>query len=158
MSVFRDVFMDVNVPLFLRVMLIRRKGESLGISIIGGNDTGIFVSEIMKGGVVALDGRLLPGDQILSLLAVNGRSLQGVTHTEAIAILRQAGSRVTLTILSPTPTTRMANMFVIRKFHQLCEELKGFTAVQALECYFIHGPKCFLQLTSFSMTPDNKNK
>lgn len=43
----------------------------LGISIVGqsnrGGDGGIYVGSIMKGGAVALDGRIEPGDMILQV-------------------------------------------------------------------------------------------
>ncbi|KAM8880008.1 multiple PDZ domain protein isoform 2-T3 [Spinachia spinachia] len=45
-----------------------RPGEGLGFATVGkSNDTGIFVSDLIRGGVADSDGRLLPGDQILSI-------------------------------------------------------------------------------------------
>merc|ERR1719330_2247703 len=47
----------------------------LGISIVGqsnqGGDGGIYVGSIMKGGAVALDGRIEPGDMILQVNDIN---------------------------------------------------------------------------------------
>lgn len=48
-------------------------------------------------GAAAEDGRLKRGDQII---AVNGQSLEGVTHEEAVAILKRTKGTVTLTVLS----------------------------------------------------------
>lgn len=48
-------------------------------------------------GAAAEDGRLKRGDQIM---AVNGQSLDGVTHEEAVAILKRTKGTVTLTVLS----------------------------------------------------------
>uniref|UniRef100_A0A672NPB0 PDZ domain-containing protein n=1 Tax=Sinocyclocheilus grahami TaxID=75366 RepID=A0A672NPB0_SINGR len=155
------------------VELNLKTGQGLGLRIVGKwNDTGIFVSEITRGGAADLDGRLLLGDQILSvngedmraasqddasallsqfqtitlergaaglgfsiiggfgsshgdfalfpqgaavedrrlrhgdqLLKVNGQSLQGVTHSEAVQLLRQTSGTVTLQVLSKTPPT-----------------------------------------------------
>jgi len=48
-------------------------------------------------GAAAVDGRLKRGDQIL---AVNRESLQGVTHEQAVAILKKQRGTVTLDVLS----------------------------------------------------------
>lgn len=49
------------------------------------NDTGIFVSEITRGGAADLDGRLLLGDQILS---VNGEDIRAASQDYASALLQ----------------------------------------------------------------------
>ena len=49
------------------------------------NDTGVFVSDVVKGGVAEADGRLLPGDQILS---VNGEDLKNATQEIAAGVLK----------------------------------------------------------------------
>lgn len=51
-------------------------------------------------GAAADDGRLKRGDQIL---AVNGEALEGVTHEQAVAILKRQKGTVTLTVLSWMP-------------------------------------------------------
>lgn len=48
-------------------------------------------------GAAAEDGRLKRGDQIM---AVNGQTLEGVTHEEAVGILKRTKGTVTLTVLS----------------------------------------------------------
>lgn len=55
-------------------------------------------------GAAAEDGRLKRGDQII---AVNGQSLEGVTHEEAVAILKRTKGTVTLTVLSWTGTPKV---------------------------------------------------
>ncbi|ESN91315.1 hypothetical protein HELRODRAFT_70586, partial [Helobdella robusta] len=66
----------------------------LGISIVGqtnnGGDGGIYVGSIMKGGAVALDGRIEPGDMILE---VNGVSFEDMSNDEAVHALRSAAQR-----------------------------------------------------------------
>lgn len=49
------------------------------------NDTGVFVSDIVKGGIVESDGRLLQGDQILS---VNGEDVRAATQESVAALLK----------------------------------------------------------------------
>lgn len=49
------------------------------------NDTGVFVSDVVNGGVAQADGRLQPGDQILS---VNGEDLSNATQEIAAGVLK----------------------------------------------------------------------
>ena len=61
-------------------------GKGLGLSIVGRrNDTGVFISDIVKGGVAEADGRLQQGDQILS---VNGEDMKQATQEQAAAMLK----------------------------------------------------------------------
>ncbi|CCD65828.2 DiSHevelled related [Caenorhabditis elegans] len=66
----------------------------LGISIVGQTsncgDNGIYVANIMKGGAVALDGRIEAGDMILQ---VNETSFENFTNDQAVDVLREAVSR-----------------------------------------------------------------
>lgn len=54
-------------------------------SISARNDTGVFVSDIVKGGLVDSDGQLMQGDQILS---VNGEDLRSATQEATAALLK----------------------------------------------------------------------
>ena len=49
------------------------------------SDTGVFVSDIVSGGLVDSDGRLMQGDQILS---VNGEDVRSSTQEGVAAILK----------------------------------------------------------------------
>ncbi|CAI4223096.1 unnamed protein product [Auanema sp. JU1783] len=66
----------------------------LGISIVGESsargDNGIYVANIMKGGAVALDGRIEAGDMILQ---VNDISFENFTNDQAVDVLRDAVAR-----------------------------------------------------------------
>ncbi|XP_068946826.1 multiple PDZ domain protein isoform X13 [Petaurus breviceps papuanus] len=97
-SIFQD---DLGPPQYKSITLDRGP-DGLGFSIVGGygsphGDLPIYVKTVFAKGAAAEDGRLKRGDQII---AVNGQSLEGVTHEEAVAVLKRTKGTVTLTILS----------------------------------------------------------
>ncbi|KAL7990183.1 hypothetical protein Chor_010537, partial [Crotalus horridus] len=84
------------------ISIEKRPGEKLGISIRGGakghagnpfdpTDEGIFISKVSSTGAAARDGRLRMG---LRILEVNQQSLLGMTHAEAVQVLRAVGDRL----------------------------------------------------------------
>ncbi|XP_054034902.1 multiple PDZ domain protein [Dryobates pubescens] len=97
-SIFQD---DLGTPQY-KTITLDRGPDGLGFSIVGGygsphGDLPIYVKTVFAKGAAAEDGRLKRGDQII---AVNGQSLEGVTHEEAVAILKRTKGTVTLTVLS----------------------------------------------------------
>ncbi|XP_040477681.1 ligand of Numb protein X 2 isoform X3 [Ursus maritimus] len=71
----------------------------LGISIVGGNETpliNIVIQEVYRDGIIARDGRLLAGDQILQ---VNNCNISNVSHNYARAALSQPCTTLQLTVL-----------------------------------------------------------
>uniref|UniRef100_A0A8C7EAY9 E3 ubiquitin-protein ligase LNX n=1 Tax=Nothoprocta perdicaria TaxID=30464 RepID=A0A8C7EAY9_NOTPE len=73
--------------------------ESLAIRIVGGSETPlghIIIQHIYRDGVIARDGRLLPGDMILK---VNGLDIKNVPHNYALSVLRQPCHVLRLTVL-----------------------------------------------------------
>ncbi|CAH0583081.1 unnamed protein product [Chrysodeixis includens] len=83
---------------FQDLTIVKQEGEKLGMHIKGGlngqrgnpndpNDEGVFISKINSGGAARRDGRLKVG---MRLLEVNGVSLLGATHNEAVNALRSA--------------------------------------------------------------------
>ncbi|XP_022351989.1 inaD-like protein [Enhydra lutris kenyoni] len=85
-----------------KIITLEKGSEGLGFSIVGGygsphGDLPIYVKTIFAKGAAADDGRLKRGDQIL---AVNGETLECVTHEQAVAILKRQKGTVILTVLS----------------------------------------------------------
>ncbi|XP_055635850.1 segment polarity protein dishevelled isoform X2 [Toxorhynchites rutilus septentrionalis] len=87
-----DSTMSLNI---ITVQINMDTVNFLGISIVGHRDTdsrnrvgdgGIYVGSIMKGGAVALDGRIEPGDMILQ---VNDVNFENMTNDEAVRVLRE---------------------------------------------------------------------
>uniref|UniRef100_A0A8C7BP60 Multiple PDZ domain protein n=1 Tax=Neovison vison TaxID=452646 RepID=A0A8C7BP60_NEOVI len=80
----------------LTVELQKKPGKGLGLSIVGKrNDTGVFVSDIVKGGIADADGRLVQGDQILT---VNGEDVRSATQEAVAALLKCSLGTVTLEV------------------------------------------------------------
>ena len=86
--------------------VFKAAGEKLGMSIKGGSkgmgynptektDEGIFISKISSDGAVAKDGRLKIGQRILE---VNGTSLIGVNHQEAVRALRSVTDKMIIMV------------------------------------------------------------
>ncbi|XP_044159756.1 tyrosine-protein phosphatase non-receptor type 13 isoform X6 [Bufo gargarizans] len=84
-------------------VVLAKKDDSLGISVTvlfdkGGVNTsvkhgGIYVKAVIPKGAAEADGRIQKGDRVLS---VNGTSLEGATHKQAVEMLRNTGQVVTL--------------------------------------------------------------
>ncbi|XDV14929.1 hypothetical protein PO909_015095 [Leuciscus waleckii] len=84
-----------------QTITLERGSAGLGFSIVGGfgsshGDLPIYVKNIFPKGAAVEDGRLRRGDQ---LLTVNGQSLEGVTHSQAVELLRQTSGTVALQVL-----------------------------------------------------------
>ncbi|XP_025110172.1 multiple PDZ domain protein-like [Pomacea canaliculata] len=78
------------------VELVKRPGKGLGLSIVGKkNDVGVYISDIVKGGVAEADGRLMQGDQIL---AVNGEDMRNATQEYAAGVLKTLMGKVSLMV------------------------------------------------------------
>ncbi|KAL1023891.1 hypothetical protein UPYG_G00048580 [Umbra pygmaea] len=89
-------------PQVYRTIALERGPLGLGFSIVGGfgsphGDIPIYVKTIFGKGAAIEDGRLKRGDQII---AVNGHSLEGATHADAVALLKKSKGTVVLTVLS----------------------------------------------------------
>ncbi|KAJ8009968.1 hypothetical protein DPEC_G00069680 [Dallia pectoralis] len=97
---------DPSPPGMQEIVIQKQPGEKLGISIRGGakghagnpfdsTDEGIFISKVSSSGAAARDGHLLVGMRILE---VGNHSLLGMTHTEAVRVLRAVGDTLVMLV------------------------------------------------------------
>ncbi|XP_026792423.3 protein scribble homolog isoform X28 [Pangasianodon hypophthalmus] len=97
---------DPSPPGMQEIVIHKQPGEKLGISIRGGarghagnpfdpTDEGIFISKVSSCGAAARDGRLKVGMRILE---VGNHSLLGMTHTEAVRVLRATGDTLVMLV------------------------------------------------------------
>ncbi|XP_035150449.3 tyrosine-protein phosphatase non-receptor type 13 isoform X13 [Callithrix jacchus] len=88
---------------------LAKTDNSLGISVTGGVNTsvrhgGIYVKAVIPKGAAESDGRIHKGDRVL---AVNGVSLEGATHKQAVETLRNTGQVVHLLLeKGQSPTSK----------------------------------------------------
>ncbi|XP_011691994.1 PREDICTED: protein lap4 isoform X7 [Wasmannia auropunctata] len=103
------------------LVITKEAGEKLGMHIKGGRrgqkgnpldhtDEGVFISKINSGGAAKRDGRLKVG---MRLLEVNGTSLLGATHQEAVNILRCSGNTITLVVCKGYDRSEMESILTL---------------------------------------------
>ncbi|XP_032406897.1 protein scribble homolog isoform X17 [Xiphophorus hellerii] len=109
---------DPSPPGMQEVLIQKQPGEKLGISIRGGakghagnpfdpTDEGIFISKVSSTGAAARDGRLQVGMRILE---VNNHSLLGMTHTEAVRVLRAVGDSLVMLVCDGFDPQKVASV------------------------------------------------
>ncbi len=81
---------------------LHKKERGLGFSIAGGfnnrhfeGDDGIFITKIIEGGLADEDGTLCVNDRILS---VNGKTMVGISHEDAVGTLKGTGKNVKIKV------------------------------------------------------------
>ncbi|KAG2463665.1 INADL protein, partial [Polypterus senegalus] len=83
------------------VMLHKKEGQSLGVTIVGyvgtatGGSSGIFVKNVIPGSAAEQSGRIRPQDRIV---AVDGVNVQGFMNHEVVDVLKRTGQTVLLTL------------------------------------------------------------
>ncbi|XP_073245476.1 protein lin-7 homolog C-like [Porites lutea] len=80
-----------------RVVELPKTEEGLGFNVMGGREQNspIYISRIIPGGVADRNGGLKRGDQLLS---VNGVSVEGENHEKAVDLLKAAEGSVRLVV------------------------------------------------------------
>ena len=80
-----------------RVVELPKTEEGLGFNVMGGKEQNspIYISRIIPGGVADRHGGLKRGDQLLS---VNGVSVEGEPHEKAVELLKAAHNSVKLVV------------------------------------------------------------
>jgi protein scribble len=97
---------DPLPPGFVEIGVVKELGEKLGMIIKGGlrgqpgnpldpADEGVFCVKVNPGSRASKDNRIKVGQRIIE---VNGQSLLGATHQEAVNILRNAGDEIKLLV------------------------------------------------------------
>uniref|UniRef100_A0A3B1J3F6 Ligand of numb-protein X 2a n=1 Tax=Astyanax mexicanus TaxID=7994 RepID=A0A3B1J3F6_ASTMX len=91
-------------PASMRITLHKREStEQLGIKLVRRTDeAGVFVLDLLDGGLAAKDGRLRSNDRVL---AVNEHDLRHGTPEQAAQIIQASGERVNLLISRPAKQT-----------------------------------------------------
>uniref|UniRef100_A0A3P8TQ34 Ligand of numb-protein X 2a n=1 Tax=Amphiprion percula TaxID=161767 RepID=A0A3P8TQ34_AMPPE len=104
LTVLRERRCASRAPATLRITLHKRDStEQLGIKLVRRTDeSGVFVLDLLEGGLAAKDGRLRSNDRVL---AVNEQDLRHGTPEQAAQIIQASGERVHLMIGRPNKPT-----------------------------------------------------
>ncbi|XP_025774483.1 pro-interleukin-16 [Puma concolor] len=89
-------------------VLHKEEGAGLGFSLAGGADLEnkvITVHRVFPNGLASQEGTIQKGNEVLS---INGKSLKGATHNDALAILRQARDPRQAVIVTRKPALEAA--------------------------------------------------
>uniref|UniRef100_A0A1I7XS87 PDZ domain-containing protein n=1 Tax=Heterorhabditis bacteriophora TaxID=37862 RepID=A0A1I7XS87_HETBA len=109
----------------LMTVELERGARGFGFSIRGGHEFGampLFVLRVAEDGPASRDGRLRVGDQLIS---INGRDTKGLTHEEAIQLIKQ---HPTVRLME----TKIFDVTLRNYYHTVARRTTGEKCV---ECY-----------------------
>ncbi|XP_054648686.1 ligand of Numb protein X 2b [Dunckerocampus dactyliophorus] len=103
-SVHGNVTAAHNPGTVLQVTLIKsQRAEPLGIKLIRKSDeSGVFILDLLSGGLAAKDGKLKNNDKVL---AINGHDLRHGTPESAAQIIQASEMRVNFVVMRPADPT-----------------------------------------------------
>ncbi|KAM9849514.1 ligand of Numb protein X 2b isoform 2-T3 [Aulostomus maculatus] len=95
---------NLNPGTVLQVTLMKsQRTEPLGIKLIRKSDeSGVFILDLLSGGLAARDGKLRNNDKVL---AINGHDLRHGTPESAAQIIQASEVRVNFVVMRPAETT-----------------------------------------------------
>jgi len=102
------------------VTVIHREllGGSIGITLAGGADyenKEISVNKVISGSIAERDGRIKKGDRVIS---INGRSMKGISHREALNILKAPRAEVVLVLSRSRSVTPLDSLLDELSYHR----------------------------------------
>ncbi|VDK42510.1 unnamed protein product [Taenia asiatica] len=113
---------------------LQRGRKGLGLRLVGGAEEGtqVRVGAITPGGPAELSGQIFPGDQ---LIAVNGVSVLGATHTNVIHLLNVA-SRNALGTFPPNTTITLS----LRGYRANLTSLGNDSSLEHINSIYAYSP------------------
>lgn len=93
---------------FVTAVLERDSMNALGLQVAEGSDGNVYIKSITQGSPADICGRLLPGDQIIS---VNGQTLLNLKYDKALNMLQAAPQQVELIVLQNTTKNNLTNQY-----------------------------------------------
>ncbi|KAL3288733.1 hypothetical protein HHI36_003168 [Cryptolaemus montrouzieri] len=88
----------------VEVEYVKKPAKGLGLSVIAKKSgKGVYVADMISGGLVEVDGKMMKGDLIVS---VNGQNVENSSGEEVGAILKTVMGKVSLKLHRLKPTTR----------------------------------------------------
>ncbi|XP_055991938.1 protein lin-7 homolog B isoform X1 [Sorex fumeus] len=114
-----------------RVVELPKTDEGLGFNIMGGKEQNspIYISRVIPGGVADRHGGLKRGDQLLS---VNGVSVEGEQHEKAVELLKAAQGSVKLVVrYTPRVLEEMEARFEKMRSARRRQQHQSYTSLES---------------------------
>ncbi|KPP63176.1 protein lin-7B-like, partial [Scleropages formosus] len=123
-----------------RVVELPKTDEGLGFNIMGGKEQNspIYISRVIPGGVADRQGGLKRGDQLLS---VNGVSVEGEHHEKAVELLKAAQGSVKLVVrYTPKVLEEMEARFEKMRSARRRQQHTSYSSLESRAAHLLSGP------------------